>query len=88
MLLAPGGLDPGERAISGSIPMKKRRSVSGLERRRGMTSILWLITILLVVMWVLGYAVNIGAWINFLLIVAVILLIFNVISMLTRRPVD
>jgi hypothetical protein len=53
-----------------------------------MTSILWLITILLVVMWVLGFAVNIGAWINFLLIVAVILLIFNVISMLTRRSVD
>ena len=53
-----------------------------------MASILWLITILLAVLWFLGYAVNIGAWINFLLVVAVILLIFNVISMFTRRPVD
>ena len=53
-----------------------------------MASILWLVTILLVVMWVLGYAVNIGAWINFLLVIAVILLIFNLISMFTRRPVD
>lgn len=53
-----------------------------------MASILWLITILLAVLWLLGYAVNIGAWINFLLVVAVILLVFNVISMLTRRPAN
>lgn len=50
-----------------------------------MTSILWLITILLGVLWFLGYAVNIGAWINFLLIVAVILLVFNIISWMTAR---
>lgn len=40
---------------------------------------------LFVVLWVLGYAVNIGAWINFLLIAAVVLFMFNVISMLTTR---
>ncbi len=50
-----------------------------------MASILWLITILLVVLWVLGYAVNIGAWINFLLFVVVILLIVNLVSALVRR---
>jgi hypothetical protein len=50
-----------------------------------MASILWLITILLVVLWVLGYAVNIGAWINFLLVVAVIILIVNLVSVLPRR---
>jgi hypothetical protein len=50
-----------------------------------MVSLLWLITIVLAVLWVLGYAVNIGAWINFLLVAAVILLIFNVISMVTSR---
>lgn len=51
-----------------------------------MASVLWLITILLVVLWVLGYAVNIGAWVNFLLVVAVILLVINLISALMRRP--
>ncbi len=51
-----------------------------------MASILWLITIFLVVLWVLGYSVNIGAWINFLLVVAVILLVVNLISAVTRRP--
>lgn len=56
-------------------------------RRTGsMASVLWLITILLVVLWVLGYAVNIGAWVNFLLVVAVILLVINLISALMRRP--
>lgn len=56
-----------------------------MEVPRFMTSILWLITILLGVLWLLGYAVNIGAWINFLLIVAVILLVFNILSWMTSR---
>lgn len=47
-----------------------------------MVSLLWLITIILFVLWVLGYAVNIGAWFNFLLVAAVVLLIFNAISAL------
>ena len=51
-----------------------------------MASILWLITILLAVLWLLGYAVNIGAWINFLLVVAVILLVINLVSAAFRRP--
>lgn len=51
-----------------------------------MISLLWLLTIILVVLWVLGFAVNIGAWINLLLVVAVILLLFNIISWAgTRR---
>ena len=50
-----------------------------------MVSLLWLITIILAVPWVLGYEVNIGAWINFLLVAAVMLLPFNVISALTHR---
>ncbi len=51
-----------------------------------MGSILWLITVLLVVLWLLGYAVNIGAWINFLLVVAVILLVVSLVSTILRRP--
>lgn len=50
-----------------------------------MVSLLWLLTIILVVLWVLGFAVNIGAWINFLLVLAIILLLFNVISWAAGR---
>lgn len=39
-----------------------------------------MITLILVVLWVLGFAVNLGAWIWFLLILAVVTLLINVIS--------
>jgi hypothetical protein len=45
-----------------------------------MVGLLWLITIILVVLWVLGFAVNLGAWIWLLLVLAVITLLINVIS--------
>jgi len=45
-----------------------------------MVSLLWMITVVLVVLWALGFAVNIGGWIHFLLVVAAVMLIFNVIS--------
>jgi uncharacterized membrane protein len=45
-----------------------------------MVSLLWLITIMLFVFWALGFAVNIGAWINILLVLAVIMLVFNLLS--------
>ena len=45
-----------------------------------MVSLLWMVTVLLVVLWVLGFAVNIGAWIHFLLVVAAIMLVFNLLS--------
>lgn len=50
-----------------------------------MVSLLWLITLVVLVLWVLGFAVNVGAWINFLLVIAVILVLFNVISWASRR---
>jgi hypothetical protein len=52
-----------------------------------MVSILWMITVVLLVLWLLGFAVNVGVWINFLLLLAVILVIFNVISWATHRDV-
>jgi hypothetical protein len=70
---------------NGGIRSGESSPTSG-ERRLPVASILWLITILLVVLWLLGYAVNIGAWINFLLIVAVILLVINLVSAAFRRP--
>ena len=45
-----------------------------------MVSLLWMVTVLLVVLWVLGFAVNIGAWIHFLLVLAAIVLVFNLLS--------
>jgi len=50
-----------------------------------MESLLWTITVVLVLLWVLGFAVNIGAWINFLLMVALILVIFNIITWASHR---
>lgn len=49
-----------------------------------MISLLWMITVVLLVLWVLGFAVNIGAWINLLLLVALILVLFNIISWAAR----
>jgi hypothetical protein len=50
-----------------------------------MVNVLWTITVVLVLFWALGFAINIGAWINFLLMVAIILVIFNVISWASHR---
>jgi len=50
-----------------------------------MVSLLWTITMVLLILWVLGVAVNIGAWINFLLMVAIIMLLFNVITWASHR---
>ena len=49
-----------------------------------MVSLLWGITILLVLMWALGFAVNLGAWIHILLVLAVVSLLFNLLSASTR----
>lgn len=45
-----------------------------------MVSLLWTITVVLLLLWLLGFAVNIGAWIHFLLILVVLSLIFNMLS--------
>jgi len=49
-----------------------------------MVSLLWSVTVLLVVMWVLGFAVNIGSWVHFVLVVAAIVLVFNLLSGASR----
>ena len=50
-----------------------------------MTGILWLIFIVLLVLWLIGFAVNWGAFINLLLIAAVVILVMNVVGMFTAR---
>ncbi len=51
-----------------------------------MGSLLWLIAIGLVVFWALGaFAVNVGGLVHILLIVALVLVIFNLIRMMGGR---
>ncbi len=50
-----------------------------------MASLLWFIIILLALAWALGFAVNIGAWIHVLLVLAVILLVVNVVTPLLHQ---
>ena len=50
-----------------------------------MERLLWLITIILFVLWLLGASVDWGAWIWFLLVFAIIGLLINVIGSLLRR---
>lgn len=51
-----------------------------------MVSLLWGITILLVLLWALGFAVNLGAWVHILLVLAVVSLLFNLLSAGTHGP--
>jgi hypothetical protein len=45
-----------------------------------MTSLLWLLFIVLLVLWLLGFAVNWGAFIWLLLIAALVVLVFNLFT--------
>lgn len=45
-----------------------------------MTSLLWLVTVVLVVLWALGFAVNWGAWIWFLLVLALVSILITLIA--------
>ena len=49
-----------------------------------MASLLWTVAILLAVMWALGFAVNIGAWVHVLLFLAVCAVIVNMVSQATH----
>lgn len=50
-----------------------------------MTGILWLIFIVLLVLWLVGFSVNWGAFIWLLLVVALVVLLINLIGRLTTR---
>lgn len=50
-----------------------------------MTSILWLVFFVLLVLWLIGFAVNWGAFIWLLLVVAIVALLINVIGSLSHR---
>ena len=51
-----------------------------------MSTLLWLITIVLVVLWALGvFVVDVGGLVNLLLVIALVLVIFNLIRMMGGR---
>ena len=41
---------------------------------------LWTILVILVILWLLGFIGHIGGWIHILIVVAVIILIYNLVS--------
>lgn len=49
-----------------------------------MAGILWLLFIVLLVLWIIGFSVNWGAFIWFLLAAAVIVLLINLVGGLSR----
>lgn len=57
------------------------------QRRTMMASLFWTITVVLLVLWALGFAVNIGSSVNILLMVALIMVLFNIISWAGHRRV-
>lgn len=52
----------------------------GLARRVLVASLLWLLFIVLLVLWLFGFAVNWGAFIWLILIAALVVLVFNLMS--------
>ncbi len=49
-----------------------------------MIGLLWLVFLVLLVLWLIGFSVNWGAFIWLLLIAAVVVLLFNVFAGLSR----
>ncbi len=49
-----------------------------------MVGLLWLIFVVLVVLWIIGFAVNWGAFIWLLLVAAAVVLLINLAGALTR----
>ena len=50
-----------------------------------MVGILWLLFVVLLVLWLFGFAVNWGAFIHLLLLAAVVVLIFNLVTAFMPR---
>jgi hypothetical protein len=69
--------------VTGSLPRAANKSgeTRGADLRRRKT-MLWTITIILFILWLLGMvsSYTLGGWIHLLLVLAVIVLIFNLLS--------
>jgi len=45
-----------------------------------MVSLLWLVVLLLILLWAVGYAVNVGSLIWLLLVLALVVFVFNMLT--------
>jgi uncharacterized membrane protein len=67
---------------TGSLPKAANQSGETVGRTLGEEAMLWTITIILFVLWLVGMvsSYTLGGWIHILLVLAVIVLIFNLLS--------
>jgi 4-hydroxybenzoate polyprenyltransferase len=50
--------------------------------------VIWVITALVLVLWLVGLLLRIGQWVNLLLVVAAVLLVVQLINERNRPPAD
>lgn len=53
-----------------------------------MQPVIWVITAIVLVLWLLGLLLRIGQWVNLLLVVAAVLLVVQLINDRNRPPAD
>ncbi len=53
-----------------------------------MQPVIWVITALVLVLWLVGLLLRIGQWVNLLLVVAAVLLVVQLINERNRPPAD
>ena len=53
-----------------------------------MQPVIWVITALVLVLWLVGLLLRIGQWVNVLLVVAAVLLVVQLINERNRPPAD
>lgn len=53
-----------------------------------MQPVIWVITAIVLVLWLVGLLLRIGQWVNLLLVVAAVLLVVQLINERNRPPAD
>ena len=53
-----------------------------------MAPVIWVVTAVVLVLWLVGLLLRIGQWVNLLLVVAAVLLVVQLINERNRPPAD
>lgn len=53
-----------------------------------MAPVIWVVTAIVLVLWLVGLLLQIGQWVNLLLVVAAVLLVVQLINERNRPPAD
>ena len=53
-----------------------------------MAPVIWVVTAVVLVLWLVGLLLQIGQWVNLLLVVAAVLLVVQLINERNRPPAD